>query len=194
MMKKHVKITVIMLAAAIIIGRIVYVNATYPFAGIHNAVVGQEIEFEGNIVCVSGAEFYSKSAWKEYLQANNIELEEEKYKLLYGNIDSNTDFSKYDYIVSYNPTQDYTVIVVKLAFTKNAENIDSMIENNMLKVAKELNSFEYPVDDYYSAALSENIQDNERALVYITNELVDSAKLIVFSFGNNMVIDLAKMH
>ncbi|MGN0481209.1 MAG: hypothetical protein ACI4EV_06530 [Lachnospiraceae bacterium] len=190
MRRKYIKLAIVITVMAVLIGRIVYVNVTYPFAGVHNKNVGDEITVQGYTFTVSNADYYSKNEWKDYLLANNIELEEEKYKLLYGEADDN--ISDFDYAVSYNPTMDYTVIVVKLTFKDTAGTKEKYIANRCVSVGRQFNGDVYFYDKYYSDAVSGLGADNELISVYITNDSVSTAQMMVLEFGNNMAINLGE--
>lgn len=192
MRRKYIKLAVVAIIMLVVIGRIIYVNVTYPFAGIHNKSIGDVLSVNGYNFKVSRAEYYSKAEWKEYLSTENIELEEEKYKLLYHEIFDEQSASEYDYYVSYNPTAEYTIIVVKLTFDDKVGKDERTMARQNINVATRINGSSYLYNEYYSEALASTVSDNELMSVYITNLQADTAHMVIMSFGNNMSIDLGK--
>lgn len=192
MKKGYIKLAVWLLLAGILIGRIAYVNVTYPYAGIRNRNVGDELTYEGIDFEVGNVEYFSRDEWGKYVNQLGIEPEEEKFRLLYGQVSNDINFEDFDYPVLYNPQQEYTAILVKFKFKEPVDDkVRTMIKSNFI-VSKRVNSEAFYYDDYYSKAMNDEENDNEVVCVYITNEEFGHAYMLITSLGNNVSVDLGE--
>lgn len=194
-MKKVLKIIVVIICL-LVIARIVYVNIAYPAADIKIIDEDEIFDLKNFSLRLKEYDIYSKEEWKQKLENENIELEEEKYNVIYNmNLKNN---SNYDYIVTYDPSNDYKVLVVDLEISNLTEEVQKMNINSNFSVLTSLNKQGIKVNNYYSSFLNSDDylaeykpkETRELELVYITNEKNENFVLEVTKLGRNQRMTL----
>jgi len=194
-MKKVLKIIVVIICL-LVIARIVYVNIAYPAADIKIIDEDEIFDLKNFSLRLKEYDIYSKGEWKQKLENENIELEEEKYNVIYNmNLKNN---SNYDYIVTYDPSNDYKVLVVDLEISNLTEEVQKMNINSNFSVLTSLNKQGIKVNNYYSSFLNSDDylaeykpkETRELELVYITNEKNENFVLEVTKLGRNQRMTL----
>ncbi|MCR5516584.1 MAG: hypothetical protein K6F41_09035 [Lachnospira sp.] len=194
-MKKVLKIIVVIICL-LVIARIVYVNIAYPAADIKIIDEDEIFDLKNFSLRLKEYDIYSKEEWKQKLENENIELEEEKYNVIYNmNLKNN---SNYDYIVTYDPSNDYKVLVVDLEISNLTEEVQKMNINSNFSVLTSLNKQGIKVNNYYSGFLNSDDylaeykpnETRELELVYITNEKNENFVLEVTKLGRNQRMTL----
>lgn len=194
-MKKVLKIIVVIICF-LVIARITYVNIAYPSADIKIIDEDEMFDLKNFSLRLKEYDIYSKEEWKQKLENENIELEEEKYNVIYNvNLKNN---SNYDYIVTYDPSNDYKVLVVDLEISNLTEEVQKMNINSIFSVLTSLNKQGIKVNNYYSSFLNSDDylaeykpkETREIELVYITNEKNENFVLEVTKLGRNQRMTL----
>lgn len=194
-MKKVLKI-IFVIICFLVIARIAYVNIAYPAADIKIIDEDEIFDLKNFSLRLKEYDIYSKEEWKQKLENENIELEEEKYNVIYNvNLKNN---SNYDYIVTYDPSNDYKVLVVDLEISNLTEEVQKMNINSSFSVLTSLNKQGIKVNNYYSSFLNSDDylaeykpkETREVKLVYITNEKNENFVLEVTKLGRNQRMTL----
>ncbi len=194
MKKKKIVIIACTTVLCVILARIIYVNVTYPFAGIRYKNQGESISYLDNSYIVDSAELFNKNQWLNYIDDIGINEESKEHNIMHPGMDSGQDINDYDYYVGYNPDEDYKVLVIGLQFDSD---IDEDIIKKNFSVVGEINASKEFFDDYYSEEL-QSINEQEKNAdnavrkyrVYIIKDDVDKLFLQTLEFGNNVMVRL----
>lgn len=185
MKKKIIILLVCVLLAGTVIGRIVYVNVTYPYAGFRDKKQNEEATYLGVNFKVVHSELYGKEKWLEHIGKLNI-LEEAK-AIVQGLVEDGE-------FIGYNPNDYYEVVVLEIEAGKDL-NISSLERN--FNVVRSLNDTKEAYDSYYSGKLQEYYVKDEGQSdmikiyrVYIVREQAETLYLQSLEFGNNTMIKL----
>ena len=190
--------TVVLLVAMII--RIVYVNLTYPYAGMRQIKEGNEIKGNKYTIEISEADVYSKSGWLKKIEGFQVAREEEANNVQYYKA-ANKDKIP-DYYVGYNPQDDYEVVELNVKI-KNTTGEDLKISlKKIITLAREMNSQSEFMDSYYTDQINEKLsgskfkgmlKEGEEVsvkLIFICDSSVDEMYAESIELGNNQIMKL----
>jgi len=189
-MKKRVILVIVCLIIILITARIIYVNASYPYAGINNLKRNETIELQNYNINVSDYKIYNKDDWHQLLNKKNISLEENSNNIIFNKNIKND--SNYDYIVTYDPDGEYRVLLLSLEIENTSDDDQVFNFNDNLSVLISLDKQGIMPNKYYTKFFNEEgneniIKGNERKIVnfvFLTdgiNEFILEARQI----GNN---------
>lgn len=185
------------LIVMIIAARIVYVNCTYPYAGIRYKKQAEMLTYRDVSYCIKSSKLYSKEKWLEYIGNNNINAEAEEYKIFFSGREDIYEVVNYDYVVGYNPGDDYKVLVVEMESDNGGS---ELISDNMVgsfEVVKRINSSTQFFDRYYAGQLKECVYSDKPDYaigVYIITGDVDKLYISCVDLGNNTLVELDLEH
>ena len=191
MKKKIILLLISILMIGIILTRIIYVNVTYSYAGVNYLKENEEFYLNNISMKVNNYGIYSKEEWKEKLSNDGYSLEEEVNSIIY-NKEINND-SIYDYIVTYNPKDDYKVLYINMEITNSSNEEQSVDLDNKVEILTRLDRQALQNDKYYQSLYNDEnymykLKVGEKRnviLIYITNYNINKFILEAKQIGNN---------
>lgn len=192
-MKKKIAFFSISILLIGVLGRIVYVNSTYPNARFQYLDDDEDLKTSKFSIQIKSAVTYSSTEWGQYIEKAGLELEENKHKIVYI-LDASKE-EKFDYSVGYNPNAEYEVYKIDAIFTNITDEdiqINQINPQMTIHLVKSLSDSGLYFDAYYYKLFNDKLNSSklkpndgvECSLIYISNEKLNKAFAQVICLGN----------
>lgn len=196
-MKKRIGFIMGLLICVLVVGRIVFVNVTYPYAGIRQKEQEDTMSYGGAEYSIQESKLYAKDKWLNYIDSMEINEEAKENHVMHTGTDDSENINNYDYYVGYNPEVDYQVLVLKLHF-QNLDMEEKELERSF-SVVRKVNAAQEFYDAYYSEELQTQMLENSTVgeeggksmiQVYMISKDMKHLYLQSLEFGNNTIVRL----